>query len=230
MFNKINTTLLFLLPLFLFSAFSLSASCEYEQAIKGENLQIGTMLIWSTSFEEDNSMFVIEKSEDGINFSGVGSVKGAGDSDEVQDYNFLDVMANSDKTLYRLKQVDFDGSFSYSEVVTVVREFKNDFMVARMSSVTTTDVFEVTIDALKDGELSYNLANLKGEMMLEDKMLVVNGLNNLSVDLTDQNEGIYKFNMEMDGEKETLVIKKVLDGIMKKQNMASKDDGVKGRN
>lgn len=206
------------------------ASCVYEQAVKGENLQIGTMLTWSTSFEENNSMFVIEKSEDGVNFAGVGTVKGAGDADTEKQYNFLDVMANAEKILYRLKQVDFDGSFSYSEVVSVKREFKNDFMVARMSSVTTTNTFAVTIDAMKDGEMNYNLANLKGEKILEDNMLLVNGLNNLQVDLTDQREGIYKLNMEMDGESETLVVKKVLDEITKKQNMASKGKAEKGRN
>lgn len=216
--------------LIVITAMSATASCIYEQAVKGENLQIGTMLTWSTSFEENNSMFIVEKSEDGVNFSGAGSVKAAGDTDEEKQYNYLDVMANSEKTMYRLKQVDFDGSFSFSDVVTIAREFKNDFMVARMSSVTTTNLFEVTIDALKDGEMNYNLANLKGEMMLEDNMLVSNGLNELSVDLTDQNEGIYKLNLEMDGEQETLVVKKVLDEMLKKQNVASKDKGTNGRN
>jgi len=229
MFQRTLTTLTSLILLFFVST-SATASCIYEQAVKGENLQIGTMLTWSTSFEENNSMFIVEKSEDGVNFSGAGSVKAAGDADEEKQYNYLDVMANTEKTMYRLKQVDFDGSFSFSEVVTVVREFKNDFMVARMSSVTTTSTFEVTIDALKDGEMNYNVANLKGEMMLEDNMLVVNGLNELNIDLTDQNEGIYKLNLEMDGEKETLVVKKVLDEIVKKQNVASKDKGTNGRN
>ncbi len=218
-----------LLFLFSFSAIS-HASCIYEQEVKGENLQIGTMLTWSTSFEENNSMFIVEKSEDGVNFSGAGTVKAAGDTDEEKKYNYLDVMANAEQVLYRLKQVDFDGSFSYSDIVTVKREFKNDFMVARMSSVTATESFAVTIDALKDGEMSYNLANLKGEMMLEDKMIVVNGLNDLEVSLAEQNEGIYKLNLEMDGEQETLVVKKVLDEITKKQNMASKDKGNSGRN
>ncbi len=213
-----------------FTATSAFASCIYEQPIKGENLQIGTMLTWSTSFEENNSMFIVEKSEDGVNFSGAGSVKAAGDTDEEKQYNYLDVMANSEKTMYRLKQVDFDGSFSFSDIVTITREFKNDFMVARMSSVTTTNLFEVTIDALKDGEMNYNVANLKGELMFEDNMLVANGLNDLSIDLTDQNEGIYKLNLEMDGEKETLVVKKVMDEITKKQNVASKDKGTDGRN
>ena len=77
---------------------------------------------------------------------------------------------------------------------------------------------------------SYNVANLKGELMLEDNMLVVNGLNELNIDLTDQNEGIYKLNLEMDGEKETLVVKKVMDEIVKKQNVASKDKATNGRN
>jgi len=229
MFQKTFTTLFTLIVLIL-SATSVSASCIYEQAVKGENLQIGTMLTWSTSFEENNSMFIVEKSEDGVNFSGAGSVKAAGDADEEKQYNYLDVMANSEKTMYRLKQVDFDGSFSFSDIVTVTRAFKNDFMVARMSSVTTTNNFEVTIDALKDGEMNYNVANLKGELMFEDNMLVVNGLNELNIDLTDQNEGIYKLNLEMDGEKETLVVKKVMDEITKKQNVASKNEGVKGRN
>lgn len=227
-YKKCTLSLAFLLALL--TANTLSASCIYEQAVKGENLQIGTMLTWSTSFEENNSMFIVEKSEDGVNFSGAGSVKAAGDTDEEKQYNYLDVMANSDKTLYRLKQVDFDGSFSFSEIITVARAFKNDFMVARMSSVTATDYFEVTIDALKDGEMSYNLANLKGEMMIEDKMLVVNGLNDLNIDLSGQNEGIYKLNLEMDGEQETLVVKKIMDEITKKQNVASKDKATNGRN
>lgn len=224
--QKLIVTLLFI-SVFTSAA---TASCIYEQEIKGENLQIGTMLTWSTSFEENNSMFIVEKSEDGVNFSGAGTVEAAGDADEERKYNFLDVMANTDKVLYRLKQVDYDGSFSYSDIVTVKREFKNDFMVARMSSVTATESFAVTIDALKDGEMNYNLANLKGELMLADKMIVVNGLNDLEVSLAEQNEGIYKLNLEMDGEQETLVIKKVLDEITKKQNMASKNKGNSGRN
>lgn len=214
----------------LMSAMTLEAACVYEQLVKGENLPIGTMITWSTSFEENNSMFIVEKSEDGINFSGVGTVEGRGDSEDVSNYNFLDVMSNNEKTMYRLKQVDNDGSFSFSDVVTVVREFKNDYMVARMSAVTTTDLFEFTIDALTDGELNYSLANLKGEVIFTEQMIIVNGLNTVSVDLADQSEGIYKLNMEMNGEKEELVVKRVLDEIVKKQNMASKNSFNDGRN
>lgn len=207
-----------------------SAACSYEQLVEGENLQIGTMLTWATSFESNNAMFVVEKSEDGVEFMNIGSVEGYGDSEKIKEYNFLDVMANSENTFYRLKQVDFDGSFSYSEVSVIRQKFKNNFMVARMSNVATKDFFEVTIDAFQQGELSYEVTNWKKESIFQDKMLVVNGLNELSIDLTDQKEGIYKLNLLMDGEEETLVLKKVADEIKSKANVASKAKLDKSRN
>ena len=103
-------------------------------------------------------------------------------------------------------------------------------MVARMTNVATKDLFEVTIDAFKQGEMTYELANWKQESVLKDKLLVVNGLNEVAVDLIDQKEGIYKLNLSMDGEEETLVIKKVADEIKSKANVASKAKLDKGKN
>jgi hypothetical protein len=207
------------------------ANCTYEQIIQGENLQIGTMLTWSTSYEENTAMFIIEKSIDGSEFVEVGSVKCAGDSDDVKEYNFLDVMSNESKMFYRLRQVDQDGSFSYSEILAINQVYKNNFMVARMSAVATTDLFEVTIDAIEDGDLKYSLANWKGEVVLEDQVIVFNGLNELSIDLTDQRDGIYKLALNMEDEMETLVLKKIPDEITRKANMASKNKGLeKGKN
>lgn len=206
------------------------ASCIYEQLLQGENLPIGTMLTWSTSYEENNVMFIIEKSDDGKTFAEVGNVNASGDSDEIKDYNFLDVMSNAAKSYYRLKQVDTDGTFSFSEILIIQQKFANNFMVARMSAVATTDMFEVTIDAMKDGDLTYNLANWKGEVVLEDKMIIINGLNDLTVDMTDQKQGIYKLNLSMEDELETLVLKKVPDEIKQKSNMASKNKMEKGKN
>jgi hypothetical protein len=224
--------LLFAATFFVASVFGnqAEAACTYEQLVEGENLQIGTMLTWATNFEENNAMFVIEKSEDGVDFMNIGSVEGGGDSENMKEYNFLDVMASSEMTFYRLKQVDFDGSFSYSEITTIRQKFKNNFMVARMTNVATKDLFEVTIDAFKQGEMTYELANWKQESVLKDKLLVVNGLNEVAVDLIDQKEGIYKLNLSMDGEEETLVIKKVADEIKSKANVASKAKLDKGKN
>lgn len=200
---------------------SVQADCVYEQVVEGENLQIGTMLTWSTSFENETSVFIVEKSEDGVDFENVGNVKAAGDSDELKNYNFLDIMAKSPRTFYRLKQVDNDGSFSFTDIVTVNRQFENNFMVARMSAVATQGAFELTIDSFTEGELNYSLTSIRGELVLEDKKLIINGLNDLNLDLTDQREGLYKLSLAMGEETETIVLKKVDDELKKKPNMAS---------
>ena len=207
-----------------------SAGCVYERSLEGQNLQVGTMLTWSTAMEEENSIFIVEKSEDGANFANIGTIEGAGTTYDLREYNFLDIMANAERTYYRLKQVDNDGSFSYTDVVAVPQVYTNNFMVARMSNVATEDYFELTIDSMVDGDLAYSLSNLRGEEVMAERMMVVAGLNDLTIDLTAQEEGIYKLAMTMGDETETLVIKRAVDVIAKKPNVASSRSLNRGRN
>lgn len=75
-------------------------------------------LNWETVSEINNNYFSIEKSSDGINFQSIGKINGAGNSNNVKQYSFTD-----DKAMYinhyRLKQVDFDGKWSYSKILYV---------------------------------------------------------------------------------------------------------------
>ncbi|MGN7890424.1 hypothetical protein [Dyadobacter sp. 22481] len=75
-------------------------------------------LTWKTSFESNSQGFDIERSWNGNNFEKVGFVAGHGDSNRGSDYSFIDrsPLFNS---YYRLKQLDFDGRFAYSRVITV---------------------------------------------------------------------------------------------------------------
>ena len=224
-----KTLLTLALGIFL-ASFTANATCVYEENLEGQNLQVGTMLTWSTAFEEDNSIFIVEKSEDGANFTNIGTVEAAGNSDDIKGYNYLDIMANAEQTFYRLKQVDVDGSSSYSEMVSVPQVFTNNFMVARMSSVATEDVFELTIDSMVEGDMAYSVSNLRGEQVIADEMMVVAGLNDISIDLSSQEEGIYKFAMTMGDETETLVLKRATDVIASKPNVASSKKVTPGRN
>ncbi len=211
-------------------SYTAQASCIYEQSLEGQNLQVGTMLTWSTAFEESNSLFIVEKSDDGANFTDIGTVEAAGESAELKAYNYLDIMANSERSFYRLKQIDTDGSFSYTEVVTVPQVFINNYMVARMSAVATQDIFELTIDSTVDGDMTYTVRNLRDEEVLSDELMIASGLNDLSIDLSAQEEGIYKLAMSMGNETEELVIKRVTDDIAKRPNVASTKRLNRGRN
>ena len=201
---------------------STTAACRYDKLIEGETVEIGVLLTWSTEIEENNSMFIIEKSVNGIVFSELGTVEGAGNSFKIKDYNFLDVMASQGKAFYRLRQIDFDGSFSYSEVLPIHRKTPNQFMVVRMSAIAAVDNFDITIDAFENGELSYHLQSDKGTIIQSEKIKMVSGLNFLSINLKDQKAGIYKLVLNVGAEKEVLTFKKIQDKSMMRPLATSK--------
>lgn len=197
------------------------ADCTYDRPIYGEELEIGTLLHWSTSMEDDNSMFVVEKSVDGLAFEEIGNVEGAGDSKAIKRYRFLDVMANKETTFYRLKQIDFDGSWSHSDILRVTRTKSNNFVVVRMSAVATPDYFTVSLNSFKEGSMNYQLHNWKGEPLEDEHVAIIDGYNELNFDLRGHKDGIYKVIMIMEDESETLVIKRILSEDEKRVNVAS---------
>lgn len=82
----------------------------------------GVQLLWSTASELNNQGFEIQRSVDNEdNFATVGFVEGKGSSSEISYYSFTDRpdLNGSHQLYYRLKQVDFDGTFKYSNVVNV---------------------------------------------------------------------------------------------------------------
>lgn len=77
--------------------------------------EAGVVLNWATATEVNNRGFEIEKSENG-NWNKIGFVEGNGTVTSPRNYKFTDVTAPG-KYSYRLKQIDFDGSFTYSNAV-----------------------------------------------------------------------------------------------------------------
>lgn len=77
-------------------------------------------LDWQTSSESNSSHFVVERSVDGNDWQALGRLEAAGNSTESRSYTFEDGLPISGKSMYRLQQVDLDGSFRLSGVETVV--------------------------------------------------------------------------------------------------------------
>lgn len=77
-------------------------------------------LNWTTTTEKNNSHFEIERSSDGFNFEKINEIKGRGNSQEKIQYNMVDHAPVIGTSYYRLKQVDLDGSFEYSQIRAVV--------------------------------------------------------------------------------------------------------------
>lgn len=76
----------------------------------------GDYLLWTTATEQNNDYFIVEKSDDGINFYEIGEVSGAGNSSIAQSYEFYDETEGT--AYYRITQVDYDGTRETFKVIS----------------------------------------------------------------------------------------------------------------
>lgn len=77
------------------------------------------VLKWQTANEQNNKQYEVERSEDGVQFSTIGTVAGAVNSNTVHNYHFTDLHPVKGVNYYRIKQTDVNGTFSYSATVSV---------------------------------------------------------------------------------------------------------------
>ncbi|MFZ4621819.1 MAG: T9SS type A sorting domain-containing protein, partial [Bacteroidota bacterium] len=99
----------------------------FTASAKGKNVE----LKWNTATEINNHGFEIERSVNGT-WNKIGFVEGAGTSNSVKNYGFVDAVPVSGKYSYRLKQIDNDGRFTYSsQVEATVAAEANDYTVSQ---------------------------------------------------------------------------------------------------
>lgn len=108
-------------------------------------------LTWRTTDEKNNAGFDIEKSTDGRTFQKIGFVDGGEDSKSLTSYHFEDLNPTS-INYYRLKQLDLDGSFAYSRIISVKSRLssviiypnpaKTEFFVRNIANSTELAIFD----------------------------------------------------------------------------------------
>jgi hypothetical protein len=124
-------------------------------------------LNWSTATELNNSGFEIERSENNVSFKKIGFVPGFGTTTETKSYTYSDQSINSGTYYYRLKQIDFDGSFDYSGVVEVDVTLPSVFVLEQNYpnpfNPSTSIQFSLPVDA----QVAIGVYNLVGEKVAE---------------------------------------------------------------
>ncbi len=130
--NDANITITFVVPVELtsFEANAVEETVELE---------------WVTTTELDNDYFQIERSLDGEKFIPIGKVRGAGTTPVAQKYDFVDLTPNAGVNYYRLKQVDFDGGFEFSETISV--KMKTDKITTKIYPSPATDILYISTGA-----------------------------------------------------------------------------------
>lgn len=156
------------------------------------------LLNWSTASELNNDYFTIEKSSDGEDFSAIGMVEGAGNSLDKLNYSFIDNEPILGMNYYRLVQTDFDGTTSYSEVLTINKAKKKSLVVSLFPNPTSSNII-ITTDSEDLGMVQ--IFSARGE-------LVYQGIHNLDsrmdIGLEELSTGLYFIHISNENTKETL--------------------------
>jgi hypothetical protein len=138
----------------------------------GERKETSVVLNWTTAQEINNHKFVVERSADGIHWEVVGETAGAGNSTTITEYNYRDPISINSITYYRLKQLDFDGTVAYSNVVVLEpKEFTlnihpNPFEEVLMLRTDTPGNLEIRIHDLV-GKLVYHHTQTNDQGVLQ---------------------------------------------------------------
>ena len=147
-----------------------------------------TELVWMTASEINNDYFVLEKSNDVINFSEVAKVDGTGNSSVLMTYSFVDEVKNHQTTYYRLKQVDYNGDFSYSKIVAIAPCSEN-LSIAVYPNPFKEDIY-LKLSEEQDELYFVQLTDIYGRVVQEKKVYSNNTVNKLTID--DSNvSGVY---------------------------------------
>lgn len=155
-------------------------------------------LDWQTAQEVNSDKFEIYKSNDGQNFSVIGSVKSAGYSGSVKNYSFNDATPGSSKYVYyKLKQIDLDGKFIFTSVVRVATDGMKASMTAYPNPFSTH--FTASFSANKTADAKMTLRNAMGQPVMVRTLKVIQGNNTIDIaNLPALTSGVYYATIQND--------------------------------
>lgn len=164
------------------------------------NTNEGVMLKWVTSTETNNQGFSVERSKDYKNYSEVAFVEGSGTTTQPHEYNFIDKTAETGIYYYRLKQIDFDGSYEYSNVVEISVNAPEEFALEQNYPNPFNPSTVINFSLPVDANVTINLYNTLGEKVDEiiNKELSI-GNHDVNYNASHLSNGVYYYTLNAQG-------------------------------
>ena len=150
-------------------------------------------LSWQTASEINNDHFVVERSDDGVNWTSFAKVKGAGYSNSTLSYFQADVANFSGVRYYRLTQVDFDGTQEIFKIVSVSKSSNLTFTVMPNPMV---DEVIVQYSANSNGNYRFKILSETGQELYRAIAATVEGENSFKFNTSWLASGTYIFSIE----------------------------------
>jgi hypothetical protein len=160
----------------------------------------GIMLKWTTATETNNAGFGIERSTNNTNFSEIAFVEGNGTTTEIKDYNYFDRISTPGIFYYRLKQVNYDGSFNYSNTVQAEIDGPAAFVLSQNYpnpfNPSTVIAFSLPVDSKVTIDLFTTLGE-KIDVIIDSELSI--GHHEITYDASSLSNGVYYYKINAIG-------------------------------
>ncbi len=171
---------------------------------KAINSQKGALLKWSTASEDNNDYFELQRSDDGESFKAIDIIDGAGNSNVLLDYSSMDTNPLEGVSYYRLKQVDFDGKYTFSEVLAYDAN-KGLASTDILNSYSNNKALTIVLNTAVRRNGIVSVFDLSGRL-LQKRSISNNGVQKHILDISGYSHGIYILKVQFG---QDLITKKV---------------------
>lgn len=139
-------------------------------------LNKGVDLTWTTASEKNNNYFTVERSADGVNFGAIGTVKGAGNSQNELNYYLKDNSPLDGISYYRLKQTDFDGKETYSLIKSISLSLINKFdFNIYPNPIEKSSIVTLNFTGKENDKVQVVITDISGKIVSEKELKLVDG-------------------------------------------------------
>lgn len=157
------------------------------------------LLRWETATEQNNAGYSVERSADGSNWTEAGYIRGAGTTTERKEYQFTEPFTNGNM-LYRLKQIDFNGSYSYYGPVALNASAPEKFEILGNYPNPFNPVTVIRFALPVSGRVNAAVYDLSGAKVRELKNEFMEaGYHSVMFDASELSSGVYMYQITAGG-------------------------------
>jgi hypothetical protein len=171
-------------------------------AFNGKANELNAVLTWTTVSETNNAGFEIERSIDGEQFEAIDFVRGNGTTTRTINYNYIDkgIFSSNQTVYYRLKQLDLDGKYNYSNVVVLSTDRVNMPTEIVVAPNPFTHSFGVQINVANASPATIEVFDLMGRKVFESNTKLNAGMQTINVNMPDNaSQGVYFIKTHVNG-------------------------------
>lgn len=150
-------------------------------------------IFWSTASEINNDYFVVERAIDNIEFEQIAIVDGAGNSSTELKYSIVDLNPVHGRSYYRLKQVDYNGIYSYSKTIEINFNNINDWNFKIVPNPANTEWINLDFSQTLKNKASISIMDDKGSVIHQEN--ISHEANSISIK-NNFRSGIYLVKLE----------------------------------